>query len=210
MTFALPLIIIIIGYLLGSVSGGYFAGKLAGGVDVRKYGSKNIGMTNVLRVLGKRYAFFAFLIDFGKGMASVYLPNFFSTNINPQIIRTLAGLACISGHNWPIFLKFRGGKGVATTAGVFSILTPLPFFLSLATMVAVVAATRYVSLGSMVSAAALPFYIWALMGTESLIYIYLGIGAAVLVICRHHSNLKRLLLGKESKIGERVKIKEGG
>lgn len=209
MIFIIPLVIIT-GYLLGSISGGYVVGKLAGGVDVREFGSKNIGATNVLRTLGKQYALFAFLIDFGKGVASVYVGDFFSGEVNSAMTSSLAGLACISGHNWPIFLKFRGGKGVATAAGVFSILTPFPFVFTILTMATVVAVTRYVSLGSMISAAVLPFYIWALMGTKTLVYILLGVVVAGLIIWRHHSNLKRLLIGKENKLGERVKPKETG
>jgi glycerol-3-phosphate acyltransferase PlsY len=121
-------------------------------------------------------------------------------------MRALAGLACVSGHNWPVFLRFRGGKGVATSAGVFLILTPLPFVFSLLTMVLVVGLTRYVSLGSMISAAALPFYIWTLMGNEASIYIFLGIAIAGLIILRHHSNLKRLFIGKENKLGAKIGI----
>ncbi len=203
MIVALPLVAVL-GYLIGSIPGGYIVGKLAGSVDIRKSGSGNIGTTNVLRVLGRRYAFFAFLIDFTKGIVSVYLVSFFFVEINLFVIRALAGLACISGHNWPLFLKFRGGKGVATSAGVFLILTPLPFVFSLLTMVLVVGLTRYVSLGSMISAAVLPFYIWILIGNEALIYVFLGIAIAGLIILRHHSNLKRLFMGKENKLGERT------
>jgi len=206
MIITLPLVAVL-GYLIGSIPGGYIVGKLVGSVDVRKSGSGNIGTTNILRVLGRRYAFFAFLIDFTKGIVSVYLVSFFSAEANLFIMRALAGLACISGHNWPIFLKFRGGKGVATSAGVFLILTPLPFVFSLLTMVLVVGLTRYVSLGSMISAAALPFYIWVLIGNGALIYISLGIAIAGLIILRHHSNLKRLLIGKENKLGEKIGIR---
>ncbi|MCD6575413.1 glycerol-3-phosphate 1-O-acyltransferase PlsY [Candidatus Aerophobetes bacterium] len=199
-------IILISGYLIGSIPGGYIVGRLARGVDVRKYGSRNIGTTNVLRVLGKRFALYVFLIDFGKGVASVSLAYFFSIGIDSSVARALAGIACIAGHSWPLFLKFRGGKGVATSAGVFASLTPLPFLFSLVTMIAVVAVTRYVSLGSMISAALLPFYIWILMGSRNPSYIYLGIATAGLIILRHHSNLKRLFAGRENKLGERVKI----
>jgi len=197
---------VVAGYLLGCIPGGYVVGKLAGGVDVRRFGSKNIGTTNVLRVLGRRYALFVFLIDFGKGMLAVYLADFFSTATDTSIVRALAGIACISGHNWPIFLQFRGGKGVATSAGVFLILTPLPFLFSLISMAVIVGATRYVSLGSIISAALLPFYIWILGGGETLIYVYSGAIVAGVVILRHHSNLKRLLAGEENKLGEKVKI----
>lgn len=209
MVFILPFAIIA-GYLLGSIPGGYVVGKLAGGIDVRESGSGNIGTTNVLRTLGKKHAFFAFLIDFGKGIASIYVVGLFPVEVNLSLTRSLAGFACISGHNWPLFLGFRGGKGVASSAGVFLILTPLPLAFALLTMIAVVAVTRYVSLGSMISAVALPFYIWVLMGTEILVYILLGAVVAGLIIWRHHSNLKRLLIGEENKLGQKIRPEETG
>lgn len=99
---------------------------------------------------------------------------------------------------------------MATAAGVFSVLSPLPLGCALVTMIGIVAVTRYVSLGSMISAATLPLYIWALMGKEYFIYILLGIVVAGLIIARHHSNLKRLFLGEENKLGEKVKPKQAG
>jgi len=201
--------ITILGYLLGSIPGGYIVGKLVKGVDVRKYGSGNIGTTNVLRVLGKKYALFVFLIDFGKGAASVLIASLFPYDSLSPLVRSLAGMACITGHNWPLFLRFKGGKGVATSAGVFLILTPLPFIFSFLTMVVVVGLTRYVSLGSMISAALLPLYIGIFMKEEGVFYIFLGVAVALLVVFRHRSNIKRLLAGKESKLGERIKIREG-
>lgn len=199
-----PLVAIAVGYLLGSIPGGYIIGKGIKGVDVRKFGSGNIGTTNVLRVLGKGPALFVFLIDIGKGIASVWISGLLPSPLDPSIIRTIGGFSCIAGHNWPLFLKFRGGKGVATSAGVFLLLTPLPFLFSFLTMLLVVGATRYVSLGSMVSAAALPFYIWILMGKGALNYIILGAVVAGIIILRHHSNLKRLLAGQENRLGEKV------
>ena len=195
---------VIVGYLLGSIPGGWIVGKGLKGVDVRKYGSGNIGMTNVLRVLGKKEALLVLLIDLGKGMAAIFIAGLLSAKINPPLVKALAGIACISGHNWPIFLKFRGGKGVATSAGVFLLLTPLPLFFCVLTMVLVVALTRYVSVGSMTSAALLPFYIWVLMGKQSFLYIVLGMVVAAIVILRHRSNLKRLLSGKENKLGMKI------
>jgi glycerol-3-phosphate acyltransferase PlsY len=190
------------GYLLGSLPGGYIVGKGIGGVDVRKFGSGNIGATNVLRVLGKGPALLVLLIDLGKGAAAVYLAGLFPTELDPSLLRAIAGLACISGHNWSFFLKLKGGKGVATSAGVFLLLTPLPFIFALLTMSLVVGITRYVSLGSMTSAVALPLYIWILMGEEGLSYIVLGAVVAALIIFRHRSNLKRLLAGQENKLGQ--------
>ncbi|MCD6257590.1 glycerol-3-phosphate 1-O-acyltransferase PlsY [Candidatus Aerophobetes bacterium] len=202
--FITPVAVIITGYLLGSIPGGYIIGKGIRKVDVRNYGSGNIGTTNVLRVLGKKAALFVFLIDVGKGVASVWISGLFPSHIDLSIIRAIGGFSCIIGHNWPVFLKFRGGKGVATSAGVFLLLTPLPFLFSLLTMVITVGVTRYVSVGSMVSAALLPFYIWILMGKGAFNYTILGIVVAVIIVLRHHSNLKRLFSGREHKLGEKV------
>ena len=195
----------VLGYVLGSIPGGYIVGKGLKGIDVRKYGSGNIGATNVLRVIGKGPAFLAFLIDFGKGVAAILIAEIFSPQAAPLITKSIAGLACICGHNWSFFLKFRGGKGVATSAGVFLVLTPLPFVFALLTMIAVVGITKYVSLGSIISASTLPFYIWTFMGKEHLTYSFLACIVAALIIFRHSSNLKRLLSGEEHKLGEKVK-----
>lgn len=197
--------ILVISYLIGSIPGGYISGKGWGGVDVREHGSGNIGTTNVLRVLGKGPALVAFLIDLGKGIAAVWIAGIIPAQFDSTIIRAVAGLVCICGHNWSFLLKFRGGKGVATSAGVFLILTPLPFVMALLTMAGTVGITRYVSLGSMVSASTLPLYIWVLTGRDSLSYVLLAIIVAGLVIARHFSNLKRLLAGQEHKLGEKVK-----
>ncbi|MBC7189201.1 glycerol-3-phosphate acyltransferase, partial [Candidatus Aerophobetes bacterium] len=121
------------------------------------------------------------------------------------LLKAIAGFACIAGHKWPVFLKFKGGKGVATAAGIFLILTPLAFCLSLVTMLVIVAVTRYVSLGSIVSAAALPFFI-LLQGRNPLPYLLLAATVAGIIIIRHHSNIKRLLAGREHKLGERIKV----
>lgn len=197
---------VIAGYFLGSIPGGYIVGKGIKGIDVRKFGSGNIGTTNVLRVLGKKYALLVLLIDLGKGIAAVSLVKLLPGLPDPSLslIRAVTGLACIGGHNWSPFLRFKGGKGVATSAGVFLILTPLPFLAALFIMILVVAATRYVSLGSMLSAATLPFFIWVFQGREGLTYIITAIVVALLVIARHRSNIKRLFAGQENKLGQKV------
>jgi len=198
------------GYLLGSFPTGYVMSKLLKGIDIRKFGSRNIGFTNVLRVIGTVPALVTLAGDIGKGVASVYMGSFFSSFIptNPCLVKGLSGLTSIIGHNWPLFLKFKGGKGVATSAGVFLFLTPLPFLFSLITMVVVVGFTRYVSLGSIIAAISLPFFIWIYSGTQLIIYLLLSVLTAGIIIIKHRSNLIRLFLGKENKLGQRVKIKK--
>jgi glycerol-3-phosphate acyltransferase PlsY len=148
------------------------------------------------------------LADIGKGIASVYIGRLLSplTGVSPEIVGGLTGLSSIVGHNWPIFLRFKGGKGVATSAGVFLALTPLPFVFSLMLMLLVVFFTRYVSLGSILSAGSLPLFILLCMRDQMRFYLVLSLIAAGLILFTHRSNLRRLLSGRERKLGEREKI----
>ena len=199
-------LILIACYLLGSVPSGYLIGKAFKGIDIRDFGSGNIGFTNVLRAIGTFPALIVLIIDITKGIISVYLGFFFAQlmGIDCQVMGGIGGLASIVGHNWPIFLKFKGGKGVAVTAGVFLALTPIPFLLSLLVMVGIIALTRYVSLGSIVAAGSLPFFVFWL-GNNARLYFFLSIVAALFILFKHRNNIQRLLSSKESKIGEKVK-----
>jgi glycerol-3-phosphate acyltransferase PlsY len=199
-------LILIACYLLGSVPSGYLIGKAFKGIDIRDFGSGNIGFTNVLRAIGTFPALIVLIIDITKGIMAVYLGFFFAQlmGIDCQVMGGIGGLASIVGHNWPIFLKFKGGKGVAVTAGVFLALTPIPFLLSLLVMVGIIALTRYVSLGSIVAAGSLPFFVFWLRNNARL-YLFLSIIAALFILFKHRNNIQRLLRSKESKIGEKVK-----
>ncbi len=198
---------IAVGYLLGSIPCGYLVVKAIRGIDVRNFGSGNIGTTNVQRVLGSSSALLVLVGDMGKGALSVYLGVLLAplAHISPQVMGGMAGIISIIGHNWPVFLKFKGGKGVAITAGVFLTLTPFPLMLSALVMALVVGLTRYVSLGSVAAAGALPFFIWFWM-KEGSFYLVLSALAALLILFRHRLNLRRLLKGEERRLGERVKI----
>ncbi len=199
-------LILIVCYLLGSVPSGYLIGKAFKGIDIRDFGSGNIGFTNVLRAIGTFPALIVLIIDITKGIVSVYLGFFFAQlmGIDYQVMGGIGGLASIVGHNWPIFLKFKGGKGVAVTAGVFLALTPIPFLLSLLVMVGIIGLTRYVSLGSIVAAGSLPFFVFWL-GNNAPPYFFLSIMAALFILFKHRNNIQRLLRSKESKIGEKIK-----
>ena len=199
-------LILIACYLLGSVPSGYLIGKAFKGIDIRDFGSGNIGFTNVLRAIGTFPALIVLIIDITKGIMAVYLGFFFAqlTGIDCQVMGGIGGLASIVGHNWPIFLKFKGGKGVAVTAGVFLALTPIPFLLSLLVMIGIIVLTRYVSLGSIVAAGSLPFFVFWLRNNARL-YLFLSIIAALFILFKHRNNIQRLLRSKESKIGEKVK-----
>jgi len=196
-----------VGYLLGSIPWGYLIVKAMRGIDVRNFGSGNIGMTNVQRILGSSSALLVLGGDMGKGALSVCLGVLLApfAHMSPQVMGGMAGIASIIGHNWPVFLKFKGGKGVAISAGVFLTLTPFPLMLSALVMALVVGFTRYVSLGSITAAGALPFFIWFWM-KEGSFYLVLSALAAFLILLRHRSNLRRLLKGEERRLGKRVKI----
>ncbi len=197
-------------YLLGSFPTGYVVSKLLKGFDIRKFGSGNIGFTNVLRVAGIIPALITLAGDIGKGVGSVYMGSFFSSFIptSPYLAKGLSGLTSIIGHNWPLFLKFKGGKGVATSAGVFLSLTPLPLLFSLITMVGVIGFTRYVSLGSITAALALPLFIWIHSGDQLIIYLLLSALAGGIIVIKHQSNLRRLFLGQEHRLGQKIKIEK--
>jgi len=198
---------IAVGYLLGSIPCGYLVVKAMRGIDVRNFGSGNIGTTNVQRILGSSSALLVLVGDMGKGALSVYLGVLLApfAHMSPQVMGGMAGITSIIGHNWPVFLKFKGGKGVAISAGVFLTLTPFPFMLSALVMALVVGLTRYVSLGSITAAGALPFFIWFWM-KEGSFYLVLSALAASLILLRHRSNLRRLLRGEERRLGKRLKI----
>jgi glycerol-3-phosphate acyltransferase PlsY len=198
--------VLFIGYLIGSVPSGYLIAKFLKGIDIRDYGSGNIGFANSLRVLGLVPGLVVLVADIAKGVVSAWAGTLFASSIGitPQIAGGMLGLSSIMGHNWSVFLKFRGGKGVATTAGVFLVLTPFPFIFSALTMALVMGLTRYVSLGSMIAGGSLPLFIWLWVNEKGWFYLYLSVVAASLIVFTHRSNLGRLLQGKERKLGERT------
>jgi glycerol-3-phosphate acyltransferase PlsY len=196
----------VVGYLLGSFPAGYFAGRLAG-IDVRSVGSGNIGATNVLRVLGKRWGYPVFLIDAFKGFAAVRLAFLFVTfrpeaKAFAEYFAIFAAIMSVVGHSFPVWLRFKGGKGVATSAGALIGLMPLAVPLVFLVWVVVFETTRYVSLASIIAAIALPIIVsvlalWKFVDTWALIYF--SIMMMLLVLWRHRSNCSRLLKGTEQR-----------
>lgn len=187
-------------YLLGSVPFGLILGRVLQGVDVRQYGSGSIGATNVWRVAGPFVAVLVLIADAGKGVASVLVGRYLGGGTNAAIA---AGLAGVVGHNWPVFLGFRGGRGAATAAGVFACLSPAPLGCTLGIWLLIVATTRYVSLGSIIGALSMPAFVWAWGGPTELVGA--AAFAAAAVVWRHRPNIERLLAGKELRLGDRVK-----
>jgi glycerol-3-phosphate acyltransferase PlsY len=196
--------VLIVGYVLGSIPFGYLAGRLAG-IDIRKKGSGNIGATNVVRVLGKLYGYPVFFLDFLKGLGAVKISLLITARVppewsSPEIFGIFAAVSSVIGHCFPVWLKFRGGKGIATSAGALFGLMPLATLVGLAVWIAVFWLTRYVSLASMAAAVALPLVIAILtrlkQGYGKALF-YSSLCIAAVVIWRHHSNISRLIHGAE-------------
>jgi len=197
-------LIIVSCYLLGSIPFGYIVGKLFKKVDIRELGSGNIGATNVFRILGPSLASLVLIGDIGKGIFSIYLVQYF--NIDNLLIFTIAGLAVICGHDWSLFLGFKGGKGIATTFGVVFALNPMIAILALIIWGVVLITTRYVSLSSIF--AVISIFIFTILFKQPNVYIIFSAIILVLGIFNHKDNIKRLKLRKERKFGEKVEIKK--
>ena len=182
-------------YLMGSLPFGLWIGQWFYHIDLREHGSKNTGATNAYRVLGRWPALLVFVCDTVKGMAGVYLG---SLLVGGSLAEVLGGIAAISGHNWSVFMGFKGGRGVATGLGVIALLAPKVTAIVFAVWCIVVFFTRYVSLASIVAAALVPPLMWWFdAGSETLLF---GVAAATFVILRHRPNVVRLLRGEELKI----------
>ena len=202
----LALIIIVGSYLLGSLPIGYIVGKIAG-VDIRKSGSGNIGATNVLRVLGKKYGYTVFFLDALKGFAVVRISlALVSTTPAAQpyanLFALLGAVVCVIGHSFPVWLNFRGGKGVATSAGVIIGLMPLAAIIVFPIWFIVFEICRYVSVASICAAISLPITIALFLRfkvMDSVVLLYFSIALAVVVVWRHRSNFSRLLNGTEQR-----------
>jgi glycerol-3-phosphate acyltransferase PlsY len=203
------ILIVIISYLLGSIPSGYLVAK-SQGIDIRQHGSKNIGATNVLRVMGKKWGYFVFFCDVIKGFVSVklgfLLAGLFGANMT--LASVIAALYCILGHNYTVWLGFKGGKGIATSAGVvIALFPPLIVLLMGIVWVLVFWLGRYVSLASISAAAALPIAV-ALLGpyvgiNDYWLVLCFSVVAAALAVWRHRTNITRLLNGTESRFGQK-------
>ena len=187
---------VILSYLLGSIPFGFLVTKLAGYGDIRKIGSGNIGATNVLRTGNKWLAALTLLLDGGKGAVAVLVVQHLFPDVAP-----MAGLAVLVGHIFPVWLDFKGGKGVATAVGV---LTALSWQVGLAVMgiwVVIAVFSRYSSLAALLSLGLSPAFAVAFGGAE---WLWLAVSMLMLVVFKHTNNIQRLLTGKEPKIGERI------
>lgn len=208
-------IIFIVGYLIGSLNTSIIVGKFYG-IDVREHGSGNAGATNALRTLGKKAALITLIGDFLKGIVACLIGYLLQKWLLPgsdikKLGLMVAGVGCIFGHNWPIYFKFKGGKGVLTSFAVMIMMGPLPTLIVFGVFLIVAILTRYVSLASVIAAIALPIvgYIWGdYLGIQDRnSFVIFTIIIAVVIVIRHRENIKRLLNGTESKLGSSKKDK---
>ncbi|HEV3100567.1 MAG TPA: glycerol-3-phosphate 1-O-acyltransferase PlsY [Candidatus Udaeobacter sp.] len=193
-------------YLLGSIPFGYLTGRIAG-IDIRKCGSGNVGATNVIRTLGKGYGYPVFVADFLKGFGAVKISMLVATRLQPgwsssEMFGIVAAISSVLGHSFPVWLNFKGGKGVATSAGALFCLAPVAALVGASVWILTFLVTRYVSVASVAAAAALPVIILIITrlretGGKSLFYS--SVCLAAVVIWRHRSNLSRLVRGTEAR-----------
>ncbi len=185
----------LVGYLVGAIPFGLVIGKVVG-IDVRKEGSCNIGATNVNRVLGKKLGFLTLICDCSKGLLPMWLAgNFFPDTANRELIIALTGVSAVIGHMFPVYLRFRGGKGVATGLGVFLFLSPWVIAISLVVFLASVKFSGFVSVGSLLASALVPLWLYLLGASK--IAIAAATLIALLIWAKHHENISRLLHGRE-------------
>ncbi|UNK20502.1 glycerol-3-phosphate 1-O-acyltransferase PlsY [Paenibacillus sp. N3/727] len=201
----LNIVAIILCYLLGSVSFSVLLAKLLKGIDIRQHGSGNAGATNTLRVLGKGPAILVLALDVLKGIAAVWIGKWLGGDSG--WLPGLCGIAAIAGHNWPLYFRFRGGKGIATAIGVLASLCFLPALYAGIIAILSIVFTRYVSLGSLIFVVLTPVFLiimsfpWPIFWTSLVICIF--------AIWRHRSNITKLVQGRENKLGSGGKGKGG-
>jgi len=202
------LLIIVLSYLIGSIPSGYLVAR-SKGIDIRQRGSSNIGAANVARIMGKAWGYLVGVCDFLKGFLAVKLGLLIAAHFLPSLVAggVIAAIACILGHNYTVWLGFKGGKGIATSGGaVLAVLPPLVFVSVGVVWVAVFIVSRYTSLASIVAAAVLPISVLLLVtrtGTDFWLLLAFSVLIAALAIWRHRSNIGRLLQGTENRFGKK-------
>jgi acyl phosphate:glycerol-3-phosphate acyltransferase len=189
------ILIIIIAYLIGNLSPSYLLGKLAKNIDIREHGSGNAGTTNVLRVLGKKFAALTFIVDALKGVLAIVIARYFFGENYAMV----AGIFVVIGHNWPVILKFKGGKGVATSLGLILVIHPFYGLLAILVGIITLVKTKIVSLSSMIGM--ISFAILVLIFSRD--FAIFALILATMTIYRHKDNIKRLMRGEEKTISKK-------
>ncbi len=210
MTFALAAVF---GYLLGAVPFGLLVGRLVKGIDLREYGSHRTGATNALRTLGTRAAASVFVLDVAKGVAAVLLARvLIGADPNVEWGAALAGFAAIVGHNWSVFIRFTGGRGVATSAGALGAMSPITILILVPIVIGILLRSRYVSLGSIVGGLLAPVIaaILAAVGLATVPAVAYALASGLLVTAAHADNIGRLRAGTERKIGQKEEVRTDG
>jgi acyl phosphate:glycerol-3-phosphate acyltransferase len=197
----LSMLFILVAYLLGSVPFGLIAGFKVKGLDIREHGSKNIGATNVSRVVGKKWGIAVLLLDAAKGYVACVLPAFFGQSLAFPF-QLLLGISAILGHSFPVWLKFKGGKGVATSLGVFLAIAWIPTLITFGLWILCFAITHIISLSTLVAAVIFPIMItWRYAGTPGIKFLLpISITLAVFIFHTHRANIQRLRQGSEKKL----------
>jgi glycerol-3-phosphate acyltransferase PlsY len=203
----------LLGYLLGAIPFGLIVGRITRGIDLRDYGSHRTGATNALRTLGLRAAALVFLLDVGKGVAAVLRARLLAADA-PLVegAAPAAGFAAIVGHNWSVFIRFTGGRGVATSAGGLGAMSPWTILILAPIVVGLIWRTRYVSLGSITGGLLAPVItagLWA-VGAASVPAIAYAAASGLLVTAAHGDNIARLRAGTERKIGQKEAVRSDG
>ncbi|MFW5757493.1 MAG: glycerol-3-phosphate 1-O-acyltransferase PlsY [Bacteroidota bacterium] len=195
----------VLAYLLGSIPTSVWFGLLFYKIDLRNYGSGNAGATNALRVFGNKAGALVLFLDALKGFAAVYLyrlvsPDLFPTQNTIVVYQLLLGTMALVGHVFPVFARFRGGKGIATLAGIFTAIAPAAVLICLVIFLLVFLPTRYVSLGSISAAIAFPFVVIIILGRNLPAEIIFSIFVSIFVLFTHTKNIRRLLKGEENRL----------
>lgn len=200
----LLLLVVLLGYIIGSIPTSVWVGKAFHGCDIREHGSKNAGATNTFRVLGKRSGWFVLIVDVSKGVLAATLPRLFSNagfTENEFLILQLCGsFSAVFGHVFPVFAGFRGGKGVATSLGIVIGINPYAAMVCLIIFLTVFLSSRYVSLGAITASLCFPFISYFMIHKDARIMIIFTIVLGALVILAHRKNIDRLLKGQENKM----------
>ena len=193
--YVMYLVIFVIGYLLGNINAAYIYGRLTTKTDIRQHGSGNAGTTNALRVMGKKAAAIVFAGDFLKGLLAVLTAGFVSDGTYAQAI---AALAVILGHIWPAFLKFRGGKGIATLMGAYCVIAPIPLIIALVIAIIIIALTKLVSLASICGIYSI--LITLIITTGFSVEVILTVMIVIISTYQHRGNIMRIIKGEENKL----------